>query len=54
MKAEQVIEQLITKLGLGIVKSVTKQTGGLINKLYRAETLTGTYAVKLLNPKVME
>ena len=51
---EQVIKQLFAKIELGTVSSVTKQTGGLINKLYRAETSTGTYAVKALNPKIME
>lgn len=52
---ESLIAVFIENLGLGIVvKMPSRVTGGLINKLYRVETLKSVYAVKLLNPKVME
>ena len=42
-------------LSLGKLKApVTAVSGGYMHKMYRMETAQGTYAVKLLNPSVMQ
>ncbi len=48
------INQLIKKLNLGeITEEPQSVTGGLMHHMYRVETETGIYAVKVLNEEVM-
>lgn len=48
------IEEFCKNFNLGKVKSITKLTGGLMHKMYKVETETKTYAIKVLNPEVMK
>lgn len=47
------IEKFCKQYNLGEVIKITKLTGGLMHKMFKVETTTGTYAVKVLNPEVM-
>ena len=47
------IEKFCENYNLGEVINITKLTGGLMHKMYKVETTTGVYAIKVLNPEVM-
>ena len=48
------IEKLILDKNLGNdIKSIDTITGGLMHKMFKAETDKGIYCVKVLNPEVM-
>jgi Ser/Thr protein kinase RdoA (MazF antagonist) len=48
------LENLCNVLGLGeLVKGPTSISGGLLHKLFAVETNLGKYAIKLLNPQIM-
>lgn len=40
--------------GLGGVLALRSVSGGLLHKMYRVETTSGIYAVKVLNPEIMQ
>jgi len=40
--------------GLGGVLALRPVSGGLLHKMYRVETTSGIYAVKVLNPEIMQ
>ena len=45
---------LIEQCGLGKVKGdILPVSGGLMHKMFKVQTTTGTYAVKCLNPEIM-
>lgn len=48
------IEGFCKEYDLGIVKSITKLTGGLMHKMFKVETDKNIYAIKILNKEVME
>ena len=49
------MKRLIKECGLGeIIGDITPVSGGLMHKMYRVKTTTGTYAVKCLNPEIMK
>ncbi|MEK5057289.1 phosphotransferase [Paenibacillus shunpengii] len=49
------IQELCTRLKLGIVAGTPEQvTGGLLHKMYSIVTDRGTYAIKMLNPEIMQ
>jgi len=47
------IEKFCEINNLGIVKNITKLTGGLMHKMFKVETDKGIYAIKVLNKEVM-
>lgn len=48
-------DEIIKGLGLGAPIALPQRvTGGYLHKMYRLQTVTGTYAVKLLNPAIMK
>lgn len=47
-------DALCKKYNLGNVISKEKITGGLMHKMYKVETDTGVYAIKVLNPEIMK
>lgn len=48
------IAALIDQCGLGrITGEVSPVSGGLMHKMFKVQTTTGTYAVKCLNPEIM-
>ena len=48
------IAALIEQCGLGtITGEISPVSGGLMHKVYKIQTTTGTYAVKCLNPEIM-
>lgn len=50
-----IIEILLEKCKLGkVLENPTRVFGGLLNRMYKVRTTTGTYAIKLLNPEVMK
>lgn len=52
---QKAIEQLCMKYNLGALKSEPKQvSGGLLHKMYHVVTDLGEYAVKILNPDIMQ
>ena len=52
---QKTLEQLCTKYNLGLILSEPKQvSGGLLHKMYHVVTNLGEYAVKVLNPEVMQ
>lgn len=54
-KIYQTLYKLIKQLNLGIIEQeITRVSGGLLNRMYKVITSTGTYAVKHLNPEVMK
>lgn len=48
------IENFCKEYNLGIVKNITKLTGGLMHKMFKVETDKNIYAIKILNKEVME
>lgn len=49
------LKKLIKECGLGeVIGDITPVSGGLMHKMYRVKTTTGTYAVKCLNPEIMK
>ena len=40
--------------GLGGVLALRPVSGGLLHKMYRVETTSGIYAIKVLNPEIMQ
>ena len=53
-KITNAINLLINKLKLGAVVSQEQIFGGLINKMYKVETSSGIFAIKLLNSDVIK
>lgn len=47
------IEEFCEKYNFGIVKRITKLSGGFMHKMFKVETDKGIYAIKVLNPEVM-
>ena len=51
----KLFEKMACKMEWGVlVAPVQRVSGGFIHRMYRVETTSGTYAVKLLNPEVMK
>ena len=49
------IIQLIRNLNLGDIKGdIVPVSGGLMHKMFKVQTSTGTYAIKYLNPEIMK
>ena len=48
-----IIDNFCNEYGLGGVLALRPVFGGLLHKMYRVETESGTYAVKVLNPEIM-
>ncbi len=49
------IIQLIRNLNLGDIKGdILPVSGGLMHKMFKVQTSTGTYAIKYLNPEIMK
>ncbi len=46
-------DKLCNKCYLGNVINIEKLTGGLMHKMFKVETESGVYAIKVLNPEVM-
>ena len=45
---------LVAQCGLGTIKGqILPVSGGVMHKMYKVNTTTGTYAVKCLNPEIM-
>ena len=45
---------IINHCGLGAIKGeILPVSGGLMHKMFKVQTTTGTYAVKCLNPEIM-
>ena len=53
-KITDAINLLINKLKLGAVVRQEQIFGGLINKMYKVETSSGIFAIKLLNPDIIK
>ena len=51
---EKKIESFCDEFGLGGVLALRPVSGGLLHKMYRVETECGVYAVKILNPEIMQ
>lgn len=52
---EELLSELMTECGLGeVILPVKPVSGGFLHRMYRVETEFGTYAVKHLNPVIME
>lgn len=47
------IEDFCKEYNLGTVKNITKLTGGLMHKMFKAETDKNIYVIKVLNKEVM-
>ena len=47
------IEGFCKEYNLGTVKNITKLTGGLMHKMFKAETDKNIYVIKVLNKEVM-
>lgn len=55
MSQDTLFYKLTEELNLGtLTGQPTRVTGGFMHKMYKLETTTGTYAVKLLNPTIMK
>lgn len=55
MSQDTLFYKLTEELHLGsLTGQPTRVTGGFMHKMYKLETTTGTYAVKLLNPTIMK
>lgn len=55
MESNVILECILRELELGeFLAPPQRVTGGYMHKMYKLETTTGTYAVKLLNPAVMK
>ena len=51
---EQKIIKICMAYGLGGVLALHPVAGGLLHKMYRVETASGVYALKVLNPEIMQ
>ena len=52
---QETIEKLLDTRGLGKpVSPAVPVSGGLMHRMFRAETAKGVYAVKCLNPEIMK
>ena len=48
------INALIEQCGLGTIEGqILPVSGGLMHRMFKVQTSTGTYAVKCLNPEIM-
>uniref|UniRef100_UPI004057C393 aminoglycoside phosphotransferase family protein n=1 Tax=Acetatifactor sp. TaxID=1872090 RepID=UPI004057C393 len=55
MEHTTLFENILTALNLGSFTAMPQRvSGGYMHKMYKLETTTGTYAVKLLNPSIMK
>ena len=55
MEINKTIDKLMRKAGLGSVAGEIKPvTGGLMHRMFKVTTQSGTYAVKCLNPEIMK
>lgn len=55
MEINEVINKLLIDCSLGeCLSKPVRVTGGLLNRMYKVETSSGTYAIKMLNPEVMK
>ena len=55
MEYEAIFTKLTEGLNLGTLTAPPKRvTGGLMHKMFKLETTTGNYAVKLLNAAIMK
>lgn len=51
----RIASALLRKYGLGeIIGAIEPVTGGLMHKMYKVTTASGTYALKCLNPEIMK
>jgi Ser/Thr protein kinase RdoA (MazF antagonist) len=50
----EIINNFCNEYGLGGVLALRPVFGGLLHKMYRVETESGTYAVKVLNTEIMQ
>ncbi len=53
-KMEKKINNFCSNFNLGGVLALRPVSGGLLHKMYRVETTSGVYAVKVLNPEIMQ
>lgn len=54
MESNKIFYDIVNEFKLGnITAPVERVTGGYMHKMYRLETSTGKYAIKLLNPVIM-
>ena len=52
---KDIICKLFAQCGLGnVTDDITPVAGGLMHKMYKVQTASGTYAVKCLNPQIMK
>lgn len=52
---KDIIKEFCNAFGLGsITEEIQSVSGGLLHTMYRVETSTGVYAVKVLNPEIMQ
>lgn len=55
MENQKYFEDICNELQLGALKGkIKKVSGGYIHKMYRVKTSNGDYAIKLLNPVIMQ
>lgn len=55
MEITEFCREAVRRMGLGELKSQPQSvTGGFMHRMYRLETACGRYALKLLNPVIME
>ncbi len=55
IQTKERIVRLMERCSLGSLKGdICPVSGGLLHKMYKVETSTGTYAVKALNPEIMK
>lgn len=55
MEINEIINKLLIDCSLGeILNKPVRVTGGLLNRMYKVVTNSGTYAIKMLNPEVMK
>lgn len=54
MSIDEIVKELLIKLRFGnLEENPTRIMGGLLNKMYKVKTSTGTYAIKHLNPELI-
>lgn len=55
MEINELINKLLIECSLGkSLSNPVRVTGGLLNRMYKVECASGTYAIKMLNPEVMK
>lgn len=55
MENQTILDHIRTKFHLGdFISPPARVSGGYMHKMYKLETTTGTYAIKLLNPSIMK